>query len=50
MDIKGASKDLKRKKDFYFFVLTILFGELVCNQLSKDFLGPDLDLQFEFRV
>jgi hypothetical protein len=49
MDIKGASRDLKR---FFlnFFVLTILFGELVCNQLSIDFLGPDLDLQFEFRV
>ena len=27
-----------------------LLGELVCDQLSIDFSGPDLDLQFEFRV
>ena len=39
MDIKGASRDLKRIF-FYFFVLTILFGEL-----SIGFLGcPTNDL------
>jgi hypothetical protein len=27
-----------------------LLGKLVCDRLSIDFLGPDLDLQFEFRV
>ena len=49
MDIKGASRDLKRIFLKFFCVNNFVWRAGLQPALHR-FLGPDLDLQFEFRV